>query len=87
MLGLELSTVCFNAFESISPVIEFDGGWHVDLIGVFPSVVTFGVSLPFDEILQGLVTFPSLVTADLFHFVFFFPINQIKGRSGEVWSM
>ena len=27
------------------------------------------------------------MAADLFYFVFFFAINQIGGRSGEVWSM
>jgi hypothetical protein len=33
---------------SVSLVIEFDEVGHVDLIGVFPSVVAFGVSFPFN---------------------------------------
>jgi hypothetical protein len=33
---------------SVSLVIEFDEVGRVDLIGVFPSVVAFGVSFPFN---------------------------------------
>jgi len=68
-------------------VIEFDEGWCVDLISILLGVVAFGVTLPFDEILQCLAASPSLVAVDLFHFIFFFSINQIRGRSGEIWSM
>jgi hypothetical protein len=32
-------------------MIEFDEGWCVDLIGIFPGVVAFRVSFPFDQIL------------------------------------
>jgi hypothetical protein len=58
-----------------SLMIEFDEDWCVDLIGVFPGVVTFGVALPFDQILQGLVLPPGPMGMYLFHFVFRFPIN------------
>jgi hypothetical protein len=68
-------------------MIKFDEDGCVDLIGIFPSVVTFRVTLPFDEVLQGFVMSPSPVAVDLFHFVFFIAINQIRGRSGEIWSM
>jgi hypothetical protein len=68
-------------------MIEFDEGWCVDLISIFPGVAAFRVTLPFDEILQGLTMPPSPMAADLFHFIFLFPINQIRGRSGEVWSV
>jgi hypothetical protein len=78
------NAACFYNFQSISSMIEFDEVGCMDLIGVFPSVVTFGVTLPFDEVLQGLVTSPSPVAADQFHFVFFFSINQIRGRSRKV---
>jgi hypothetical protein len=68
-------------------MIEFDELQGMDLIGIFPSVVAFGVSFPFDQILQGLAPSPSPVGMDLFHFVFFFSINQIRGRSCEVGPM
>jgi hypothetical protein len=68
-------------------MIKFDEDGCVNLIGVFPSVVTFGVTFPFDEVLQSFVMSPSPVAADLFYFIFFFAINQIRGRSGEVWPM
>jgi hypothetical protein len=58
-------------------MIMFDENWCMDLISIFSGVVAFRVALPFDEILQGLVMPPSPVAVDLFHFIFFFPINQI----------
>jgi hypothetical protein len=68
-------------------VIKFDECGGMDLIGVFPSVVAFRVTFPFDQVLQGLAVPPSLVCVDLFHFVFLFSINQIRGGSCEVWAM
>jgi hypothetical protein len=68
-------------------VIEFDELECMDLIGVFPSVVAFGVALPFDQILQGLGPPPGPMGAYLLHFVFFFSINQIRWRLGEVGAM
>jgi hypothetical protein len=68
-------------------MIGFDECWGVDLISVFPGVVTFRVTLPFDQILQGVTMPPSLMCTDLFHFIFFFPINQIRGRSCEVGAV
>jgi hypothetical protein len=32
-------------------MIEFDESWSMDLIGVFPSVVAFRVTFPFDQVL------------------------------------
>jgi hypothetical protein len=74
----------FYSFLSVCLMIEFDEGWCMDLIGIFPGVVAFGIALPFDQILQGLTLPPGLVGTYLFHFVFFFAINQIQWRSGEV---
>jgi hypothetical protein len=68
-------------------MIEFDEFWCVDLIGVFPGVVAFGVAQPLDQILRSFGPPPGPVGSDLFHFVFFFSINQIWWRSGEVWAV
>jgi hypothetical protein len=68
-------------------MIEFDESGCMDLIGIFPSVVTLGVTLSFDEVLQGFAAPSSPMAADLFYLVFFFAINQIRGRSGKVWSV
>jgi hypothetical protein len=83
-LKVKLNLSCFYGPQGVSPVIEFDEVWCVGLISVFPGVVTFRVTFPLDQVLQGLVTSPSPVSADLFHFIFFFLINQIRGRPGEV---
>jgi len=42
----------FYALERVSFVIEFDEVWGVGLIGVFPSIITFEVSFPLDEVLE-----------------------------------
>jgi hypothetical protein len=68
-------------------MIEFDELRCVDLIGIFPSVVTFRVARPFDQILQGLGPPPGPMGTDLFHFIFFFSINQIRRWSGEVGAV
>ena len=68
-------------------MIEFDELGRVDLIGVFPGVVAFGVIFPFDEVLESSSPAVTSMTLDLIHFIFFFPINQIRRRSGEVWAV
>jgi hypothetical protein len=65
-------------------VVKFDELGRMDLIGIFPSVVTFGVALPFDQVLQGLGPPPGPMGTYLFHFVLLFSINQIRWRSGKV---
>jgi len=42
----------FYPLERVSFVIKFDEVGCMDLIGVFPSIVTFGISFPFDEVLE-----------------------------------
>jgi hypothetical protein len=68
-------------------VIEFDELGCMDLISVFPSVVAFRVALSFDQILQGLGAPPGPMGTYLLHFIFLFPINQIRWRSGKVGAM
>jgi hypothetical protein len=68
-------------------MVKFDEGWGMDLIGIFPSIVAFGVSFPFDKVLQGFLVTPPLMSTDLFHLIFLFSINQIRGRLHEIWSM
>jgi hypothetical protein len=68
-------------------MIEFDEYGCMNLIGLFPGVVAFGVSFPFDQILQGLAPPPGPMGAYLLHFIFFFSINQIQRWSGEVCAV
>jgi len=42
----------FYLLERVPFVIKFDEVGCMDLIGVFPSIVAFRVSLPFDEVLE-----------------------------------
>ncbi len=59
----------------------------MDLVSWFPCVVAFGVSLPFDEILKSFRPSKLSVCDDSFDFVFFFPIDEVRRRSGEVWAV
>jgi hypothetical protein len=59
----------------------------MDLIGVLPGVIAFGVALPFDQILQGPAPPPGPMGAYLFDFVLSFAINQIWQGSGKVGAM
>jgi hypothetical protein len=68
-------------------MIEFDEDWGVNLISVFPSVIAFGVTFPFDQILQGLALPPGPMGMYLFHFVLRFSINQVWQWSGEVGAV
>jgi len=68
-------------------MIEFDEVWCMDLIGVFPSIVTFGVSLPFDEILEHPRSSMTSVASYQLHFIFRFSINQVRRWSGKVGAM
>jgi hypothetical protein len=56
-------------------MITFDKVGRMNLIGIFPSVVTFRVAFPFDQILQGLLAPVFPMSTDLFHFVLFFSID------------
>jgi len=77
----------FYLLERIVLVIKFDEVRCMDLIGIFPSIVTFGVSFPFDEILElSRVSMMSVASYQL-HFVFRFSINQVRRWSGEVGAV
>jgi hypothetical protein len=77
----------FYPLERIVPMVEFDEVWGMCLISVFPSIVAFSIPLSFDEVLELSRLSIMLVALDLLHFVFLFPINQVRWRSGEVWAM
>ncbi len=59
----------------------------MDLISWFPCVVTFRVSLPFDEILKLFRSSELLVCDNSFHFVFIFSIDEVRRWPGKVWAM
>ena len=64
-----------------------DNFGSMDLISWFPSIVAFGVSLPFDEVLELSGSSVLSVCDDSFDFVLFFPIDKVRGWSGKVWTV
>ena len=52
-----------------------------------PLVIAVWEALPLDKILEFLISSKELVIQDTFYLLFFFSINQIRGRPREVWSM
>ena len=57
------------------------------LISWFPCVVTFRVSLPFDEILEPSRLSVMTMIDNVLHFVFFFSVDKVRWWSGEIWSV
>ena len=68
-------------------MIKFDELWGMHLVSWFPSVVTFGVPFPFDEILELSSLTMMLVVDNTLHFILLFTINQVRWWSGEIWSV
>ncbi len=68
-------------------LIMLDNFRGMDLISWFPCVVAFGISLPFNEILELFGLSVLSVCDNSFDFVFFFSIDEVRGWSGEVWAM
>jgi hypothetical protein len=50
-LSFRASLPSFYGCLGSSPMIKFDECRCVDLIGIFPGVVAFGIALPFDQVL------------------------------------
>jgi len=68
-------------------LIMLDNFRHVDLVSWFPCVVTFGISFPFYEVLKSFRSSELSVCNDSFDFVFLFSVNEVRGWSGEVWTV
>jgi len=49
---LKRNASSFYPLERVPFVIKFDEVGRMDLIGVFPGIVAFGISLSFDEVLE-----------------------------------
>ena len=68
-------------------MVVFDHVRGMDVPDRLPRVVAFRVSLPFDQILQGLVAPEEPVITDPLHFVFFFSVDKVRWWSGEVGAV
>ena len=68
-------------------MIKFDEFRSMHLISWFPCVVTFGVSFPFDEILELSGLAMTSVVYYALHFVLLFAIDQVRWWSGEIGSV
>ena len=68
-------------------MIMLDKFRGMDLVSWFPSVVTLGIPLPFNEILQLFQPSELSVCDDPFYFVFLFSVDEVRRWSGEVWAV
>jgi hypothetical protein len=66
-------------------VIGFKQVWCMDLVSGLPRIVTFGVSFPFDEILESLRPPMMSVVQDTLHFVLLFSTDKVRWGTEEVW--
>jgi len=65
-------------------VIGFNDLWSVNLVSWFPGVVRFWVSLPLDEVLESSSPASMSMIDHLFHFIFFFTFDKVRGWPGVV---
>ena len=82
--GLTVEQDPFYVVQGRLSVIVLDRLRGMDIPDRLPRVVAFRVSLPFDQILQGLVAPKEPVITDQLHFVFFFSIDKVRWWPGEV---
>jgi hypothetical protein len=90
--GWKIGSLCqdgssFYAFGRACFVIEFDQLWGMCLIGIFPNIVAFRVSLPFDQVLEPSGLSMMLVASDCLHFELLFSIDKVRWWSGKVWAV
>ena len=68
-------------------MILFKKVWSVNILGWFPGVVTFGVSLPLHIVLERS-RFPMTSVVDqVFDFVFFSTLDQIRWRFRKIGAV
>ena len=77
----------FYAFQGPVLVILLKEIQGIHLVSWFPGVVTFRVAPPLYEILEHSGTSMMMVVSNLFHFILFFIIDQVRWGMGVVWSM
>ena len=68
----------FYPLKGIVLMIKFNEVRHMDLIGIFPGVIAFGISFPFDEVLEHPRPSMTSVAPYQLYFIFCFFINQVR---------
>ena len=77
----------FYAIQGLAFVIlpkEIQG---IHLVSWFTGIVAFRVAPPLYEVLECSRSSMESMVPDLFHFVLFFIIDQVRWGTGVVWSM
>jgi hypothetical protein len=59
----------------------------MDIISWLPGVIALGVSLPLDQVLQGMTAPEAPMVPDGLHLIFCFVFNKVQWWLGEIWSM
>ena len=68
-------------------VIGVNHLWSMDLVSRFPGVISFGITLPFDEVLEGSSPAEMTMVDDPFNLILFFSSDKVRRGSRIVWSM
>ena len=58
--------------------------WGMHGVSRFPGVIAFQVSFPPDQELKSLISPEVAMCLDGFHFIFFFPTDEVRWRLGEI---
>src|SRR5258708_3536954 len=73
--------------KRVALVVLFEKVWGVNILGWFPGVVAFGVSLPLHIVLEHLRSPMTLVIDQVFDLVLFSALDQIRWRFRKIGAM
>ena len=68
-------------------MILFKKVWSVNVLDWFPGVVAFGVPFPFHKVLECSGPPMMSVIDQVFDFIFFGALNQVRWRFREIGAM
>ena len=73
--------------RGLAALVLFQQSRRLDMLSWLPSVVAFGVPLPFDKVLQLFSPSMMSVAPDGLDFVLFFVVDKVRWGSGVVFSV
>ena len=73
--------------EGMALMIFLDQLWGEYILSTFPGVVSCGISLPFDEVLEVSPLPEMTMIDDGLDFVLLLPINDVWGRTRKIVSV
>jgi len=71
----------------LAPLVLSYQLWGLDVVSWFPGIITFGVALPLDKVLQLFLPPLTSVASDGLDLILFFIVDKVRWGSREVFSI